>query len=229
MEITPIQQAITCKKCGKVHNLDCYPIINLQNIDKNFIEKLFTLELFKVKCDCGFETIVQYNTVIVDMFKKYIIYLFVAEDKNIFYENIKPGLIKLFSENEEYKNIFNSLNHTRLVCSVNDLLEKLLIFDYDLNDEIIECIKLTLLKDQRFIDKKYSKIYFEKIDKSNLIFSALSEDENIPPQNIGLDIEYYNNTLDKYKTYTENHKLNDFELVDINYIVNILENVKISE
>jgi hypothetical protein len=223
MDIKPLQQSITCKNCGKIHTIDCYPIINLQSSTAEFIQQVFNLDLFKVKCDCGTETIVQYNTVIVDMYKKYIIYMFIAENKDIFYENIKPGLTKLFTENEQYKEVFNSLNNTRLVCSINDLLEKMLIYDYDLDDQIIECIKLSLLEDKRFIDKNISKIYFEKIDKSNLIFSALSSDENSQPQNVGIDIEYYNITLEKYKKYTNDNKPKEFELVDLNYIISVLE------
>lgn len=228
MEIKPLQQSITCKKCGKIHTIDCYPIINLQSSTAEFIKKIFNLELFKITCDCGTETIVQYNTVIVDMYKKYIIYMFIAENKDIFYDNIKPGLVKLFEENEQYKEIFNTLNNTRLVCSLNDLIEKMLIYDYDLDDQIIECIKLSLLEDKRFIDKNIAKIFFEKIDKSNLIFSALSNDENIQPQSVGIDIEYYNITLEKYKKYTNNNKPKEFELVDLNYIVSTLEQSNIS-
>ena len=225
MEIKPIQQVITCKNCGKIHSLDCYPIINFQSVDKEFLDKVFSLELFKIHCDCGATTITQYNTILVDMFKKYIVYLFVSDTPEKFYEEVKPAISNMFTENEQYKEIYGELAHTRLVCSINDMLEKLLIFDYDLNDEIVESIKLTLLNNKEIQDEKISKIYFDKIENTNLLFTLLSDDPNIQPKNIAIEIKYYNSILDKYKQYFNDFTKDEFALIDLKYVADKINTI----
>ena len=39
--------------------------------------------------------------------------MFIAENKDIFYENIKPGLTKLFTENEQYKEVFKYIKNRK--------------------------------------------------------------------------------------------------------------------
>ena len=194
-----VMQTVTCKNCGKLHEIKCYPIINFQSASEEFINSVFSLELFKFHCDCGAETIVSYDTVIVDMYKKYIIYLYTSGSDESFYKEVGPVLDKMFSENEKYKEIYSTLKHTRLVKSINELLEKLLIFDYDLEDTIIECIKLSLFKNQKLQDDKVQMIYFDKLDGKNLLFTVISENPEVPPKIIGIDIEYYNTIIDTYK------------------------------
>ena len=216
-----ITQTVTCKNCGKLHEIKCYPIINFQSESKEFVESVFSLDLFKVTCDCGAETIVAYDTVIVDMYKKYIIYLYTSGDDKVFYESVEPALIKMFNENEKYKEVYNTLKHTRLVKSINELLEKLLIFDYDLEDKIIECIKLSLFKNEKVQADKINMIYFDKLDGKNILFTLISEDKNIQPKLIGIDIDYYNTIIDKFKNFDLNND-KPFIKIDGNYILDLI-------
>ena len=217
-----VNQTVTCKNCGKLHEVKCYPIINFQSEDEEFVKSVFSLELFKVTCDCGAETIISYDTVIVDMYKKYIIYLYTSGDDESFYNSIEPSLEKMFTENEKCKQAYDSLVHTRLVKSMNEMLEKLLIFDYDLEDTIIECVKLSIFKNEKVQEDKIKMIYFDKLDGKNLLFTVISEDPNIAPKMIGIDIEYYNNIIDNFKKIdTNEHK--PFMKIDAAYILSLIE------
>ena len=221
-----IKQTVTCKKCGKLHTIECYPIINFQSVNKEFIDKVFSLELFKVKCDCGAETIVQYDTVIIDMYKKYIIYLFMNGKDEDFYKNIQPALDQMFTKNEEYKKAYESLKHTRLVNSINDMLEKLLIFDYDLDDKVIEIVKFSLFNNEKFKNDNIALLYFDKLDNTNLIFTAISSDKNVVPKSIGIDIAYYNKILDETKL--NDYKEIPFMKIDYNFVNDLATNYTVS-
>lgn len=222
-QLKSITQSITCKSCGKLHSIQCYPIINFQQASKEFIESVFSLDLFKVKCDCGAETIVQYNTVIIDMYKKYIVYMYLNGSEEEFYKEILPALEKMFAQNENYKKAYNELKHTRLVTSINNLLEKLLIFDYDLDDRVIEFIKFSIASNDKFKNDKIVNLYFDKLDNTNLIFTAISSDQNNVPKSIGIDISYYNTILENTKLNTIEDK--PFVNVCPQYVINYFENL----
>lgn len=217
-----INQSVACKNCGKLHEIKCYPIINFQSASDEFIKSVFSLELFKITCDCGAETIVSYDTVIIDMYKKYIVYLYSSGDIKSFYDSILPALEKMFSDNEKYKEIYNNLNHTRLVTSINEMLEKLLIFDYDLEDTYIECIKLSLYKNEKIKEDNIQMIFFDKLDGKNLLFTLISNDSNVEPKMVGIDIEYYNNIIDAFNKIENNKNTMPFVKIDSEYIFNII-------
>lgn len=70
----------TCPHCKHKEIINTYPVINLQE-DKELYEDLFSLNLFKVECpECHKTSVLQYDLIVVDMYKKYIIYLTLEEN-----------------------------------------------------------------------------------------------------------------------------------------------------
>lgn len=73
----------------------------------------------------------------------------------------------------------------------------MLIFDYDLDDRVIECVKYQAIK--TYLDKtsKLSyKLYFNKIDKTDLIFTAIqNESTKNSPIILSAPLECYNFSL----------------------------------
>lgn len=186
----------TCPNCKHKQRINIYPIINLQT-DKDLYEDLFNLNLFKITCNkCKKTTIIQYDCIVVDMFKKYIIYLFTSDNLQKFNANIDQYISNIKS-NPQYNDIFNNLSKTRVVTSLNQLLEKMLIFDYDLNDKIIEIMKLGLYNKDRLNKDIYSTICFNKIENDKLIFTCFNMlDTKVQPIDISVDIKYYNIVID---------------------------------
>jgi hypothetical protein len=176
-------------------NINIYPVINLQS-DVEIYNDLFSLELFKIVCPkCKKVTVVQYDTFVVDMYKKYMIYMCIEQNIN---EVNKEELINSLKKNPEYKQAWNELKHTRIVTSLNELLEKLLIFDYDLNDKVMEVLKLALYEKDRLDKDVYTSICFNKIERESLIFSCFNVNDNsVQPIDIAIDIKYYNLMIDK--------------------------------
>lgn len=189
-----VKQNIICPGCNKELIIDTYPVINLQE-NHEMINDVFSLELFKIECPkCKKVTIVQYDTVIVDMYKKYMVYL-CHNNKMLDKQQFKSFIEKI----PEFAKCSKDLKNTRVVNSVNQLLEKLLIYDYDLNDKIIETLKYLVFTKNSETFKDYTEIRFEKLDQTSLIFGCFNlKDSSIQPKNIAIDIENYNNIIDNF-------------------------------
>ena len=85
----------TCPHCKNKFEISVYPVINLQE-DTELYEDLFSLELFKVECgNCKKITMVEYNLLVVDMYKKYIIYLTADSSQDIEKLNLIENFIVL--------------------------------------------------------------------------------------------------------------------------------------
>lgn len=209
-----IKYDYNCPNCGKKIKINAYPLINLQS-DKNLYKDLFSLDLFRIECDyCKHIFMIQYDTIIVDMYKKYIVYLFLSDTKENFYKNINDVIENKFKLNMRQNEIWNELKHTRLVTSLNELLEKLLIFDYDLDDRIIELIKRGLYQKNRLDEEIYESIRFNKLEKDSLLFTCFNtKDIKIQPIDIAVDIKYYNIMIDSLGGLT-NIKSENFALID---------------
>jgi predicted transcriptional regulator len=190
------QIEFTCPHCKNKFNIDIYPVINLQS-DTDLYDGLFSLDLFKIECEnCKKVTMVEYDVLVVDMFKKYIIYLYKSGTLETF-NNQKDKFINSLKNNENFIETFNQLKYTRIVRSLRELLEKLLIFDYDLNDKIIVKLKQQLFNDDIIDKHKYTHLNFEKLDGQNLIFTCYNlKDENVNPAELKLNFNYYNQIID---------------------------------
>jgi hypothetical protein len=184
----------TCPHCNHEFDIDIYPVINLQ-ADTEIYNDLFSLDLFRIECEkCKKITLITYNTLVVDMYKKYIIYLTGDSSQDI----EKLNLI------ENFKKVIPILNNTRSVNSLNELAEKLYIFDYDLNDKIIEYLKYGLKNNSELKESNYTDICFNKLERDELIFTCFNiEDSTVKPKDIAVNISYYNEAIDVFKYSNE--------------------------
>lgn len=187
-----------CPNCKNKFEINIYPVINLQS-DTDLYEDLFSLELFKIECKhCKKVTMVEYDVLVVDMYKKYIIYLYKSGTLEEFNDK-KSSFIDSLKTNEKFVEIFKELKYTRVVKSLSELLEKLLIFDYDLNDRIIAKVKQLLFEEEHIDKTKYTNLNFEKLDKQDLIFTCYNlDDTTINPAELKLNFNYYNQIIDSF-------------------------------
>jgi len=214
-----LETKFVCPHCKQELQINTYPVINLQT-DKELYNDLFSLNLFKINCpNCKKTTVIQYDCLVVDMFKKYIVYLYISNNLDEFNKNIDKLV-------ESHKNIISELKHTRVVTSLNQLLEKMLIFDYDLNDKIIEIMKLGMYNKERLDSEIYKNICFNKIEKDKLIFTCFNINDNkVQPIDISVDIKYYNIIIDSIGGSAPDETSN-FEYIDANWAKNNIKNEK---
>lgn len=202
-----VETKYICPNCRHEQQVNTYPIINLQS-DKELYEDLFSLNLFRIECPkCKKTSVIQYDCLVVDMYKKYIVYLYTSNNLDEFNKNIDKLV-------DNYKDILTELKYTRVVTSLNQLLEKLLIFDYDLNDKIIELMKLGLYDKERLDKEIYKNVCFNKIDRDKLIFTCFNIfDNKVQPIDISVDIKYYNIIIDAIGS-TVPPETSNFEYID---------------
>lgn len=201
-----------CQYCDHEITFNAYPVINLQS-DHFLYHELFSLELFKIKCPkCNKITLVTYDLIVIDMYKKYMVYLCSSKMLGEFFNEIDSTISKLCADNE-FKKAFDDVKYLRVVTNLNELLDKLLIYDYDLNDKVIELIKYGLHKYDKIDKSKYLNICFDKLERDTLAFTCFGRaDSGVQPISITIDFKYYNSVIDTLNGLPEEEK--KFQYID---------------
>lgn len=217
MDIQELRDSITipCQQCKEEFEFKVYPLINLQT-DKDLYQPLFSLDIFKHKCEkCGHLNIIQYDMMVVDNFKNYMIYLFSPERMSIFKDNVNAYIDNLEKTNPEGYKVFNeSIKHTRVVNTINDLKEKLLIFDYDLNDKIVELVKRGLYENNLVDEQEFPYIMFNTLERDTLSFICIGQEGEKSIKEVGVNINFYNKLIDELGEPLKEFKEMDFPLID---------------
>lgn len=214
---------VKCQQCQEEFEFPIYSLINLQK-DTDLYEPLFSLDIFKHKCEkCGHLNIIQYDMMVVDSYKNYMIYLFSPERMNIFKDSVDKYLSTLEQSSPEgYKVFIDSIKHTRVVNSINDLKEKLLIFDYDLNDKIIELMKRGLYENNLVDENEFPYIMFNTLERDTLSFICIGQSEQVKAKEIGVNISFYNKIVDSLGDPLKQFKEMDFPLIDKGWAKNLV-------
>ena len=148
-----IKVDFVCPKCHKKFRIKLF-----KEVDQNKIPNIIDRSLFKAKCsECGEEVVLNYSFVLYD------------EDYLIYY--------KVNDENVEIK---EERKIKRICTSYKDLKEKILIFQNELNDIVIEFIKETLLSSikEKFKDD-ITDLRFNSIENNKIVFYAFGADKYI--------------------------------------------------
>ena len=206
----------TCSKCGNKKEVNLIPYVNFtQNPEYYALVK--DLSIFKVTCDkCGNKELIKFDMLITDEQHKYFIYLLNNESV---YDKFKYQ-ISYFVEttlNKDGKYDFNSYK-TRVVFTLNDLIEKMSIFECGLRDDSIELIKL-MIQEKQIIDTNiYDRIFFDGMEKTNLIFALFSSrSDTVEPKRLVLDGNFYNKVIDGIKNVSLDNEV--FPCIDYNWAV----------
>lgn len=153
--MTVNKEFIKCPKCK--HKIK---IKIITNITHDEINSIIDRSLFEVKCKECNETIVALYPLIIET-ENYIIHFDPSYDKSIVKDKIK--------------------NKTKRLClDYDDLKEKILIFEDNLNDVIIEFIK-EFYKHQldKETKKKLNDIRYNSIVDNNIVLSLIGVNKNI--------------------------------------------------
>lgn len=178
-----------CRHCGHKYDVQIYPVINL-NKEQNseLMDGLFTMNIFHTTCpECEITQPILYNCLVIEVFRKYIVYLCSKTDK------VDITLLEMYLQ-KIYPDMWEKFDKSRIVYSPIDLIETINIFDFGLNDKVIKEIKTTLLTSLT----NHDFIYFSKMVNTSLIFHAInSTDKTVKPIELSADMSVYNETIDK--------------------------------
>ena len=154
-----MSDAFICLNCGRETN---FPIFHNLNItaEPRFKEEILSHRLFHFGCSCGFETEVVYPMLYHDMERKFMIFMIPDEDERV-PEQMRASLMPLAEQGYVF----------RLVRNVNELCEKILIGDADLDDTAVELLKFVGEVPFKEDHPGYLKWYFMKY-KTDMFLSS---------------------------------------------------------
>lgn len=201
----------TCSKCKSTFEIPIFPYINFHE-NPEYYAKVKDLEIFKVKCDkCSNEEYVKYDCLIVDPIHKYFLYLFNSQNVEAFRKSVDyfVNVILQKDQIQDWDQI-----QTRLVLDLNELIEKMQIFEIGLNDKAIEIIKRGLI--ERNLSNS-NILLFDGINETNLEFIKMSE----KPEKITVNIEFYNRIIENVNKMKD-EKIN-FDLVNQDWVLKRIE------
>ena len=213
---------VTCTKCNKIQKVKVWDSINV-NLDAEQKENIMSGKLFQFICDeCGFTTRVEYPCLYHDMDKNLMIYCIpnFSGDTKI----LDKMLNKLKSDSLE-----NSMKNYefRVVKDTNKLAEKIKIFDEELDDRVIEIIKIInrsfFLK--KYPEKEIEEILFNKNSEGSYVAQFLIKDGTVAFMPISE--EMIDVILEKHKELLkEEKKEKGFVLIDEVWAYNKIMNEK---
>ncbi len=201
---------VTCPKCNKTQKVKVWDSVNV-NLDPEQKENIMSGKLFQFTCDeCGFTTRVQYPCLYHDMDKNLMIYCIpnFSGDTKV----LDKMLNKLKSTSPE-----NSMENYkfRVVRDTNKLVEKIKIFDEELDDRVIEIIKIINRSFflNKYPEKEIEEILFNKNSEGSYVAQFLIKDGTVAFMPISE--EMIDVILEKHKELLkEEKKEKGFALID---------------
>ena len=197
--------SITCPACGETVRAPKYDSVNVTS-EPQKKRGVLDGELFTCTCPiCGQETRLVYPFLYHDMQRRLMLY-FCPEDFDVDLDEL--------NEQMEYDSPFGGSGYTLRHCtSYEMLLEKIRIFDMELDDRVVELCKLVLLDElaeehpeldvkRALIDVRADQIYVAFIDVDGDVFA------------IELPDDVYNRLWDLYFDFIEEYTDEGFCIID---------------
>lgn len=213
------EQSIRCPKCGQMKSMTVWQSVRAEDTDLKADILKRKLNIFE--CDiCGAQALYPEPLLYTDDDKKLMLTFAPCPDKETakkMYEEIRDTSRK----SGELENL--SGYNLRFVSDYNDLMEKILIFDNDLNDKVIEFIKMLILSQEP-----------EKAAKRKIIFGKKENNEiEFLVQDISDGMMYtskvpmltYDTVLEQLKQTGVKMYSFDWEIVNTEYASKLLNGV----
>lgn len=158
------KETVTCPECGNVQDFIVWQTLN-GDLDPEAKQQLLNGTLFRFECSkCGHKSNVNYGMLYHDMTHQAMVY-YVDEDS--VEQTIKAMYdveekIKAKFDVEEKIGVQKSGYRKRVVTNQNALREKAIIFEHELDDRVIEIIKLFCLASasEQFPEANSKEAYF---------------------------------------------------------------------
>lgn len=199
------EEALSCPKCGKMHTLPKYTLINVTE-KPEYKEMLLKNQLFLFGCEeCGLKAPLTYDCIYLDRKKKLVIAMSLEEPKEW------KELVEELAGQTGYQK--------RIVDNINDMKEKILIFDNLLDDRIVEMSKVMLLKqlENEMKDDVLQNVLFD-YSGSEMFFIVFFEKKGVG--RIPFSIDFYRGVKQNYESKIGPHSTPDFLKIDMEWAGN---------
>ena len=176
----PTRETISCPECGHEQEFTLWRSVNV-TLDPELKDKLIDGRLTTCTCDgCGYETQVVFSLLYHDMDRKLVVWLVPGDEEEP--EGTDVGVP------DELRDMIQRGYTHRFVRSSNELIEKVLIFDDQLDDRMIEFFKAVL------------RIQMEQVGDTVdglLLYSGLTED---PAEGKQMDLALFSDAAERSLT-----------------------------
>jgi len=208
---------VICQNCLIKSTTKLWNSINV-TIDEKAKERVLDNIFFKFTCPiCGHISTVEYDCLYHDMNKREMIYLIAN------YSRDNDELVKeLEALSEEVLPQFGDKYKLRIVTTNYDLIEKIKIFDCNLDDRVIEICKLYYISNivDINLDISFKNVYFDyDITKDSMVFIFI--DDKGEALSYNLDMKIYNFIRDKYLNVIEEKEYKSFQIIDRQWAIEI--------
>ena len=208
-----------CSSCGEKKTVNLLPYVNFTD-NPEYYALVKDLSIFKVKCDkCGKEEVIKFDSLFVDDAHKYFLY-FLSDPSA--YSKFRYQITYFIETSLNRDGKFDLGDYkTRVVFDLNDLVEKMAIFEVGLDDISVELIKFMMYKKKVLDQAVYDKLYFDGMNKMNLEFAAFSsKSSTVKPEKYVIDGNFYNKVVDDVKKISDSLKdsKEPFRLIDSSWI-----------
>lgn len=180
---------IRCPHCLNEEKIPVWDIVDISE-DADLKEKIMLKELQTFECqNCNHFYVLDKPFLYIDPEQELMIF-YAAKFKDVLLKpearNDKGELKELIRKNLPLDFGINVEDFTlRIVSDYNSLIEKMHVFDYELNDFIIEVLKLSVkINPPKIVDEKgnqtvrqISLIYFVGIEDDKFVFQTYSDDQ----------------------------------------------------
>lgn len=211
---------LTCPKCGQQFESICWDSLN-GDLNPEEKEKLLNGKLFNITCvHCGNIARFLYPMLYHDMSKHAMV-------KLTFNQEEIPHICDYFKSASNLTNTDNNYAYKyRIVFEPNDLIEKAKIFDCELDDRIIEIMKImrfdSIKKDYTF--KKIDKIYFNVADNNKYVFDIIANNRYFA--SVDIDDNLYSSLDFRFYDIIESIPLDEY-IIDCNWAINFIKRYNI--
>lgn len=168
------KQTIRCPKCGQVNDITVWNSITVKD-SADLKADLLAGKINMFRCTACPHTALMPSPLLYNDEEKRLIITFSPTNDPLLKQQIFENVQAASQESGELEKLEGY--NMRFVADYNDLLEKILIFDNDMNDKAVEVIKLMILM-QEPEKAEQRNCRFGKVENNNIEFMVYDEKEN---------------------------------------------------
>lgn len=189
------KETIECPYCDHKQEFESYENIELSQ-DKDIRTKILNEELFSFTCeDCGKKAIIAFPCLFSDMDKKMLIWLIgdYTEDQKA---ALDDDLASSALSDAEKK--FADDYQKRIVGSINELKEKILIAEDDLDDRVVEVLKMLCINEviDQLMHLTLQEVRYNKTEAGQKFLVLVFAEKE--PSMIEITMDMYNTVKDMF-------------------------------
>jgi len=211
------KQSIKCPKCSHLNDVTVWSSITSDDsIDLK--KELLSAKINMFRCDNCSHTALLPNPLLYHDKSKKLMISFTPCNDNVQKLDLFNNIKKTSKESGELKNLEDY--NLRFITNYDTMLEKILIFDNELHDKVIEVLKvLVLMQEPEKAEQRVA--VFGKKEDDYLEFLIRDKKEN-QFYTSRIPLESYNTVKEQLSQSGVKYKSFDWEIIDIDYGASLL-------